>query len=177
MIKRILFFSSISALCILLGIGAGWYSKLQSIPINVINEVTTYFVEIAGGKNKIFHLRRYGPGPGKIPRANPDVMTSMCVYDSSDAPVEISSVDWPHYWSVSLFGADGDNFFVLNDELIGDDERFTLVIDHRQKPDIKYAVKSPEPVGIMVFRRFVPSQEEAENARAHQDLTFCQSVT
>jgi uncharacterized membrane protein len=154
---------------------AGWYSELNRIPYDVISKTKDYFIEIAGDKNRIFHLRRYGPGPGRIPRANPDVMTSMCVFDTSISPVEISSVSWPYYWSVSLYGADGDNFYVINDEQFEGRESFTIVIDHKHKPSTEFGVQSPKDTGIMLVRRFVPDETMAEAARAHQDLTFCRA--
>ena len=153
----------------------GWRVTLAQIPYSVIEDTTEYFIEIAGGVNTIFHLRRYGPGPGRIPRANPDVMTSMCVFDTSEGAVEIIGESWRRYWSVSLYSANGDNFYTLNDEA-AEPGVFRILVDHRPSVS-RQQIQSPNQRGIMVVRRFVPSEDEADEARRNQDSFFCRQAT
>jgi uncharacterized membrane protein len=47
---------------------------------------------------------------------SPDLLYSVCVYDLSTGPVHISAnPGLPSYWSIALYGANSDNFFVVND--------------------------------------------------------------
>lgn len=47
---------------------------------------------------------------------SPDLLYSVCVYDLSTGPVRISANPaLPSYWSIALYGANSDNFFVIND--------------------------------------------------------------
>lgn len=47
---------------------------------------------------------------------SPDLLYSVCAYDLSQGPVHISAnPDLPTYWSIALYAANSDNFFVIND--------------------------------------------------------------
>jgi uncharacterized membrane protein len=53
-----------------------------------------------------------------VVRPSPDLLYSICVYDLSaaDGVVRVSAHDMPQsYWSVSVFDANTDNFYALND--------------------------------------------------------------
>lgn len=47
---------------------------------------------------------------------SPDLLHSVCVYDLSARPVRISAnPGLSFYWSIALYAANSDNFFVIND--------------------------------------------------------------
>lgn len=47
---------------------------------------------------------------------SPDLLYSVCVYDLSGGPVRISAnPGLSSYWSIALYAANSDNFFVIND--------------------------------------------------------------
>ena len=49
---------------------------------------------------------------------SPDLLYSVCAYDLSDGPVRIgANPRLATYWSLALYGANSDNFFVVNDRL------------------------------------------------------------
>ena len=51
---------------------------------------------------------------------SPDLLYSMCVFDVAAGPVRISAnPNLKSYWSVALYAANSDNFFVLNDRKSG----------------------------------------------------------
>ncbi|MGI9134075.1 MAG: DUF1254 domain-containing protein [Rhodoferax sp.] len=51
---------------------------------------------------------------------SPDLLYSVCVYDVSDGPLRVQArPNWPDYWSIALYAANSDNFFVLNDRQAG----------------------------------------------------------
>ena len=47
---------------------------------------------------------------------SPDLLYSVCVFDLTDGPVRVrASPQLPAYWSIALYSANSDNFFVRND--------------------------------------------------------------
>jgi uncharacterized membrane protein len=52
----------------------------------------------------------------RIVMPSPDLLYATCTLDLSKGPVRITAeVAHPRYWSVALYGANSDNFFVVND--------------------------------------------------------------
>ena len=52
----------------------------------------------------------------RIVMPSPDLLYATCALDLSRGPVRITAeVAHPRYWSVALYGANSDNFFVVND--------------------------------------------------------------
>lgn len=51
---------------------------------------------------------------------SPDMLYSMCVFDLSKGPVRVSAnPGLKSYWSIALYAANSDNFFVVNDRQAG----------------------------------------------------------
>ena len=52
----------------------------------------------------------------RIVMPSPDLLYATCALDLSKGPVRITTeVAHPRYWSVALYGANSDNFFVVTD--------------------------------------------------------------
>ena len=52
----------------------------------------------------------------RIVMPSPDLLYATCALDLSKGPMHITAeVAHPRYWSVALYGANSDNFFVVND--------------------------------------------------------------
>jgi uncharacterized membrane protein len=52
----------------------------------------------------------------RIVMPSPDLLYATCALDLSKGPVRITAeIAHPRYWSVALYGANSDNFFVVND--------------------------------------------------------------
>lgn len=163
------------------GVAGGWHYTLHRIPYQVMDEVFALFERVAGGANSIHHSPRYGPYESRIPRSNPDIVTSMCVYDLATGPVRIAGEAWPDYWSLSLYADNTDNFFVVNDRDL-ETARFDIVIlpqggDGDIFGEATHTVTAPSQKGVMLIRRFVPSATRLEAARANQRATTCAPVT
>lgn len=47
---------------------------------------------------------------------SPDLLYSVCSFDVSKGPLRVrANPQLPHYWSIALYAANSDNFFVIND--------------------------------------------------------------
>jgi uncharacterized membrane protein len=52
---------------------------------------------------------------------SPDLLYSVCVFDVTAGPVRITAQpNLKSYWSIALYAANSDNFFVINDQKSGD---------------------------------------------------------
>lgn len=52
---------------------------------------------------------------------SPDMLYSMCVFDLSNGPVRVrANPQLKNYWSIALYAANSDNFFVINDRQAAD---------------------------------------------------------
>lgn len=68
--------------------------------------------------NTILHPPRSGARSRTVVRPSPDLLYSICVCDlrAAEGAVRVSIHDMPDtYWSVSVFDADTNNFYALND--------------------------------------------------------------
>jgi uncharacterized membrane protein len=55
-------------------------------------------------------------GARRVVLPNPDLLYALCAYDVSDAPLRVRAEPGePGYWSVALYAAGTDTWFVLND--------------------------------------------------------------
>ena len=56
----------------------------------------------------------------RVVMPSPDLLYSVCVFDVSAGPVRVrANPGLPSYWSIALYAANSDNFFVLNDRQAG----------------------------------------------------------
>ena len=56
----------------------------------------------------------------RVVMPSPDMLYSVCVFDVSKGPVRVSARPrLETYWSIALYSANSDNFFVVNDREVG----------------------------------------------------------
>jgi uncharacterized membrane protein len=90
---------------------------------------------------------------------SPDLLYSVCVFDVSAGPVRISAnPNLKSYWSVALYAANSDNFFVINDRKSGGKPVDIWLVspggsrDARAIPAGTQVVVSPSQTGFMLMR-------------------------
>ncbi|WP_348690333.1 DUF1254 domain-containing protein [uncultured Nocardioides sp.] len=69
----------------------------------------------AGGDNTWLHAPRATPQNQQVVRTSPDLAYSACVWDLSEGPVRLTAPGWDRYFSLTLYQARTDNFFVASD--------------------------------------------------------------
>ncbi len=101
------------------------------------------------------------PESRQIVRPSPDFAYSVCVYDLSRGPVTIRVAPWGQYWSLSLYAANSDNYYVIDDREAQQGQ--TIVLARRRPRDADDGeamfVKSPSARGIALVRRLAPTVE------------------
>jgi len=117
-----------------------------------------------------------------VVRPSPDLLYTACAFDVSGGPVLIAGAPSDAYWSVALYAANTDNFYVLDDrQAAGKPVAIVLVSQDRLQSipaDYKTAriVEPPSKRGIVLFRYLVLDSQELEAARAAQRTAVCRKL-
>lgn len=120
----------------------------------------------AAGSNAWNVADRVTPLSRAIVRPSPDFAYSACAYDLSQGPLTLRVAPWHAYWSISLYGANSDNYFVVDDREARHGVDLTLVQSGRRAPaDAAHVVQSPSARGIALIRRLAPTTDEYNLAR------------
>ena len=114
----------------------------------------------AKGTNVITHGERPTAASRRIVKPSPDLLYSQCVFDVSRRPLKITAaVPTDTYWSVSLYAANTDNFFVLNDTQAKGQPATIVLMGPGQTvppmPEGTRVVTAPTAKGIVLFRTLI----------------------
>lgn len=134
---------------------------------------------IGGGEfNNWRFSDRVTPAARQIVRPAPDFAYSACAYDLSEGPVIISAAPWPSYWSLSLYAANSDNYYVIDDREAEYGAGLTLIRRGAAQPDgAATVVESPSVRGIALIRRLAPSPAEYNAAAEIARRDVCASIS
>lgn len=114
----------------------------------------------------------------EIPRPSPDFAYFACAYDLDEGPLSIRAAPWAGYWSLSLYAANSDNYYVIDDRETDYDARITLVRAGRRPPDDALnVVFSPSRRGIALIRRLAPDVASHAVATATAQGDVCAPLT
>lgn len=121
---------------------------------------------------------RVTPLSRAIVRPSPDFAYSACAYDLSDGPLTITATPWNAYWSLSLYAANSDNYFVVDDREARNGAAITLVQRGRVPPDsAAQIVQSPSTRGVALIRRLAPDLDSYNAAAAVARDDVCGAFT
>lgn len=113
----------------------------------------------------------------QIVRPSPDFSYSACVFDLTQGPIVITATPWDAYWSLSLYAANSDNFFVIDDREAHYGAEITLVRRGTAHPEgASMVVESPSERGIALIRRLAPTPAEYDAAKAVATEDVCAAV-
>jgi uncharacterized membrane protein len=112
-----------------------------------------------------------------IVRPSPDLAYASCVYDLSKGPLLVHATPWSHYMSISVFQANSDNIFVLNDRQAPNGVDFVLAKTGQATPPGARVVISPSDKGIILDRRLAPDAETFAKADAARRGDVCRIVS
>ena len=121
---------------------------------------------------------RVTPLSRAIVRPSPDFAYSACAYDLSDGPLTITAAPWRSYWSLSLYAANSDNYFVVDDREARNGAAITLIRRGRAPPDgATQIVESPSARGVALIRRLAPDLETYNAAATVARADVCSAFT
>lgn len=128
--------------------------------------------------NQWRHGQRATGKSRRIVRPSPDLANSSCVYDLSDGPVRIRVAPGDGYMSVSLYAANSDNYFVVNDR--NAPEGVDMILYRRGQPrpaGAALVVESPSRRGIVLQRRLAPTRAMFEAAAVARAGDVCEPLS
>jgi uncharacterized membrane protein len=119
---------------------------------------------------------RVTPQSRAIVRPSPDLAYATCAYDLSSGPVHIRLAPWDDYYSLSLYAANTDNFFTMNDRS-GAPIDIVLVANGQAAPaGTAKVVTSPSAKGIALERRLAPTADRFALADVARQADVCEVV-
>jgi uncharacterized membrane protein len=114
-----------------------------------------------------------------VVRPSPDLMYSLCVLDLSAGPVHVRAPVSAPYTSLSVFAANSDNVFVLNDRALKDaTQGFDVWIarEGQSVPDGATVARLPSARGIALVRRVVTGPEHAAELEPLRQQARCEAA-
>jgi uncharacterized membrane protein len=152
------------------------FAAIYAVP-NLLMNVAIERIGAATGVNAWRLADRVTAASRQIVRPSPDFAYSTCVFDLSQGPVVITTTPWDSYWSLSLYAANSDNFFVIDDREAHHGAQITVVRRGRAHPEgASMVVESPSERGIALIRRLAPTPDRYNAAKSVAVEDVCESA-
>jgi uncharacterized membrane protein len=111
-----------------------------------------------------------------VVRPSPDLAYGACVYDLAKGPLRVHAAPWSDYMSISVFQANSDNIFVMNDRQAPGGVDFVLAKKGQATPAGVKVVISPSDKGIILDRRLAPTADAFTKADVARHGDVCQTI-
>jgi len=155
-------------------------ATVMAIPHLVMKTAHKRILKRAGSQvNTLIHSPRVTVESRTVVRPSPDLLYSVCVYDVSEKPLQITAPVPDTYWSLSFYQPNTDNFYVLNDRQAKTNPvEIVLVGPNMRVPDIANAeiVVAPTEKGIFLLRTLIMDEDKLENLIWIQKKASCKSL-
>jgi len=161
-----------------LAIAAGVHAiALHTTPRAIMRVAMDRMAEPAG-RNAVVHAPEVTAESRAVVRPSPDLAYSICVFDLSDGPVDVTLPRADVYISLSLYAPNTDNFFRLSDrDMTGDLTTVRIVTDAADAVSgdggFDVVALSPAAKGVALVRRLVPSPDAWPEVEADRALISC----
>jgi len=128
---------------------------------------------------RIIHSDAVTASSRLVVRPSPDLLYSLCWFDVSRRPLQVTAAVPGSYFSIAGYAANTDNFFVINDREIGA-PRVSLVLIRegtRHTPrGGERIVASPTDEGVVLFRTLITDRAQLDRLRALQRQADCRPL-
>ena len=145
-------------------------------PNVIMSKAIARVAQGAGGVNRFNHQPPVTPQSRAIVRPSPDLAYLSCAYDLTDGPVRIRIAPWDDYVSLSLFGANTDNFYTVNDRTMGE-VPYEVALIGKGAPvpqGAMHVVQSPSVKGVAMERRLAPNAARFALADEARKQSVCE---
>jgi uncharacterized membrane protein len=151
---------------------AAYRITLDRVAVQLMDEAEKRLLAIRdSGPNSFRHGRAPTHQSQRIVMPSPDLVYSSCVYDLSAGDLVIAG-DLPpagHYWSLSLYAHNTDNYFVLNDRELPA-RKFSITVSRNGRDG---AVRSPTRTGIALIRMIQRREDDLPIIQTSQQSITC----
>jgi uncharacterized membrane protein len=153
-------------------------ASLLALPRLIMLRTMTAITQSASANTIIYPPQPTARARGVV-RPSPDLLYSICVFDlnAANGAVRVSTHDMPNsYWSVSVFDADTNNFYALNDRQAKTGATDFLLVARGASAAATGlpVITAPTSRGIVLFRTLIDDERrlaEIDAARRHADCT------
>jgi uncharacterized membrane protein len=157
----------------------GHFVTIAAIPSGIMSVALNRIAEAAGGSNRLFHGSMVTPQNQTIVRSSPDLAYSTCALDLSKGPVRVYIGKGRDYASAAFYAANTDNVFTLNDNKIGPQGAYLLIVSSRSpisaRPNER-VISLPSEKGLLLVRRLAPSAPDFARVEQERAKDSCQAV-
>jgi uncharacterized membrane protein len=139
---------------------------IEHLPLELMQKEWNRFADAAGGPNLWAFPPIATADNNPTVKMSPDVLYSFLSYDVSDGPLHLLvPVSHDPFWSLTLFQANTDNYFGIDDREVEDDT-FELILlgPNQAAPAVEgaTAVASPTETGLAIVRIVVPNPDKLQ---------------
>jgi uncharacterized membrane protein len=152
-------------------------ASVYALPHLIMNR-TLAAVTRQRGYNVLLYGKRPTAESRGVVRPSPDLLYSTCPYDLDAAHGALRvTATVPHgtYWSVSVFDADTNNFYVVNDRQAGGHVDFLIVAKNAAPATtiMPREVISPTNRGLVLFRTLINDESRLADIDAARRKASC----
>jgi uncharacterized membrane protein len=151
------------------------FAVILAYPLTAMRGLMDAVEDEAGGPNLAIYPPRPDHTARRVVRPSPDLLYAICVYDVSEGPVFVRGPAVDTYWSLSLYAANSDNFYVTSRVPKG--QRWGHVVLAEKGTDvaeIPYPVVAPPTKrGLAVYRMLVESGDRLAMLDTLRKRTGC----
>jgi uncharacterized membrane protein len=160
-------------------------AALWALPRLIMGRVMSAAAPASQASNQVVfppptdHLQR------RVVMPSPDLLYALCAFDVSTQPMRIRAhPQSPNYWSIALYAANSDNFFVINDrETSGRPVDIVLsgpgaYPGQMPMPAGAQVVQAPSAKGLLLMRVLVTDYtRERDTVEAARRSLQCEPLT
>ena len=152
----------------------GHMTVVAAYPYWAMNSAMDRISQDGAAVNQWRHGQRATGKSRRIVRPSPDLANSSCVYDLAAGPVRVTAAPWDGYMSVSVYSANSDNIFVVNDRNAPGGVDMIIYLRGTPRPSgADLVVESPSRKGIVLQRRLAPTAERFTAAAVARASDVC----
>lgn len=155
----------------------GYYATLAAAPFGLMRLAEAKIASNAP-VNRFTHMPPVRAERQFVVRPSPDLLYSLCPYDLTAGPLEITAVPVPgRYSSISIFDARTDVAFVRNDEqMAGQPMRVVLALEGQTVPAGAETVRVRHATGIVLQRVLLADPSEAAVVDPIRSKASCRTL-
>jgi uncharacterized membrane protein len=154
------------------------WTTVAYTPTLIMSRAMSTIAANTKGTNTIGHGERSTAASRAIVLPSPDLLYSTCTYDVSRRPLKIvTAAPTETYWSVALYAANTDNFYVLNDTAARGQPTTIILVGQGQtvppQAEGTIVVSAPTPKGIVLFRTLINGDERLADLDQQRRAAKC----
>jgi uncharacterized membrane protein len=155
---------------------AAHFAAVVILPHVIMQRTMAGIARRAGLVNHMLYGKRPSAASRGVVRPSPDLLYASCVFDlAKTGGLWVQAHDMPAtYWSISVFDADTNNFYVVDDrQAKGARVQFLIVAPDWDKPMPYTLVHAPTMRGLVLVRTLIDDESKVAQIDAARRNVTC----